>query len=215
LDAAIDTVIFDAEGVVVDTEPAWDLGQQEFLQRRGIAYDREIIKPLLTGQSLLDGTAVLKARFGLDGDIESLAAERAATVRGAFESTVDFMPGFLAFFGRLPAGYKRCIATAMPPELLELIDSRLHIREMFGGHVYTLADVGNRSKPDPSLFLYAAESLGSPASACAVIEDSPYGIESAHRAGMTAIGLTSTYDAELLSDADIVIASFDELGLPD
>jgi beta-phosphoglucomutase-like phosphatase (HAD superfamily) len=211
---AIDTIIFDAEGVVVDTEPSWDAGQSEFLRRRGLPYDRALIKPLLTGRSLVDGTSMLKERFGLDGDVESLAAERAEIVREAFASAVGFVAGFPEFFERISRDHKRCIATAMAADLLELVDRRLHLRELFAGHVYTIADVGNRSKPDPSLFLFAAAALGSSPRSCMVIEDSPYGIEAARRAHMTAVGLTTTYDARQLADADLVIGSFEELELP-
>ena len=56
----IDTIIFDGEGIVVDTETIWDKGQEEFLRRRGFVYDRERIKPLLTGRSLAEGVEVKK-----------------------------------------------------------------------------------------------------------------------------------------------------------
>ena len=56
----IDTIIFDAEGIVIDTEAVWDKGQEIFLQRRGFVYDRERIKPLLTGRTLAEGVEVMK-----------------------------------------------------------------------------------------------------------------------------------------------------------
>ncbi len=210
---AIDTIIFDAEGVVVDTEPVWDDGQREFLGRRGIEYDRRTIKPLLTGRSLRDGTVALKQAFDLDGDVDSLATERMEIVRDAFRD-VGFVPGFLEFFERLEGRYKRCIATSMSSDLLAIVDEHLHLLELFDGCVFTLADVENRSKPDPSLFLYAAGRLGSAPADCVVIEDSPVGLESARRAGMTSIGLTTTYEATLLEEADVVVGSFEEIWIP-
>lgn len=208
----IEAVIFDAEGVIVDTEHAWDEGQRIFLARRGIEYERDRVKAMLTGRSLEDGTRVLKDLFGLDGEPADLARERVEIVRERM-SEVGFVPGFVSFFERLGNRYRTCVATAMTEELFDVVDASLHVRELFDGRVYTLADVGSRSKPDPALFLFAASRIEVPPSSCLVIEDSPYGIDAARHAGMRVVGLTTTYGRETLSHADAVVASFDELDL--
>ena len=69
----IDTIIFDAEGIVIDTETIWDKGQAIFLQRRGFVYDRERIKPLLTGRTLAEGVEIMRQAYRFDGDTEALA----------------------------------------------------------------------------------------------------------------------------------------------
>ncbi|MCF8107069.1 MAG: HAD family phosphatase [Desulfohalobiaceae bacterium] len=69
------------------------------------------------------------------------------------------------------------------------------------------------SKPNPDLFLYAAEALGSDPGRCLVIEDAPHGIEAAHRAGMACIGIASTYPPGRLNRADAVVKHFSDIDL--
>ena len=209
---SLDAIIFDAEGVVIDTESIWDEGQRVFLERRGIAYDRALVKPRLTGRSLADGVRVLQADYGFAGDPETLAEERAQIVRGLMRSA-GFVRGFTTFFARVAGDYRTCIATAWHGELFDIVDEQLGIRRLFGGRVFTIADVGFRSKPDPALFLYASEQLAVAPAACVVIEDAPLGLEAARRAGMRCIGLATTYEPALLGAADQVARSYDEIAL--
>jgi HAD superfamily hydrolase (TIGR01509 family) len=209
----IDTILFDAEGVVVDTEPAWDRGQEEFLRRRGCPYERERVKPLLTGRSLEEGVAVLQGLYGFGGDVEQLARERAGLVREAFTEEVDFLPGFPAFFDSVREIFKTGLATAMDPDLLDLLDRRLGLRDLFAGRVYTLAQGDLRGKPHPDLFLQAAAGLHSEPGQCLVIEDAPHGIEAARRAGMRCYGLASTYGTAKLCLADRIFDDFSQIPL--
>lgn len=208
----IEAIIFDAEGVVIDTESIWDEGQRVFLERRGIAYDRAFVKPRLTGRSLADGVRALQAEYGFAGDPDELAEERAQIVRGLMR-TAGFVPGFTTFFERVAGEYRVCIATAMQGALFDVVDERLGLRRLFGERVFTIADVGFRSKPDPALFLYAAARLAVAPAACVVIEDAPLGIEAARRAGMRCVGLATTYEPPLLSAADQVARTYDEIAL--
>jgi HAD superfamily hydrolase (TIGR01509 family) len=209
----IDTIIFDGEGVVIDTETIWDWGQEEFLRRRNLVYDREKIKPLLTGKSLIDGVQAMMDEYGFSGDPKELARERKEIVRGLFEHKVTFIDGFREFFDRVSRTCKTCIASAMAEDLLKVVDDRLGLSKLFNGRIFTIADVGYRSKPDPDLFLYAARRLNSEVRNCVVIEDSPLGVEAAKRAGMKCIALTTTYDREKLPGADLVVSSFPEIDL--
>ena len=209
----IDTIIFDCEGVVADTEDIWDLGQREFLRRRGCVYDRQKIKPLVTGKTLLEGVRILKGEFGFSGNPEKLALERKKIVSDLLDENVEFIDGFKDFFSRVRGAYKTCIATSMDEDLLEIVDRQLGLSELFEGKIFSLANVGYNSKPDPKIFLYAAQQLGSTHENCLVIEDSPYGVEAAKRAGMKCIGLTTTYDRDMLRRADLVVESYSEIDL--
>ncbi len=209
----IDTIIFDAEGIVIDTETIWDKGQAIFLQRRGFVYDRERIKPLLTGRTLAEGVEVMKQAYRFDGDTEMLARERADIVRELFVHETAFIDGFLPFFATVRDHYKTCIATSMDQELLKLVDRHLNLSALFEGRIYTLDKVGYRSKPNPDIFLYAARQLGSIPQNCVVVEDAPHGIDAAKRAGMWCIAISTTYDARKLQQADCVVGSYAEIDL--
>jgi beta-phosphoglucomutase len=210
--APLDTVIFDVEGVVVDSEKLWDLAQHDFLARRGIPYDRAAIKHLLAGTAAEEGMRTLQRVLDLPGDPRELAAERKMLVRSRF-ADADYVPGFREFFDAIAGEYKTCVATAMDPELFQVVDDRLGLSELFAGKVFTLNDVSGRGKPAPDLFLHAAAQLRSSPRSCVVIEDAPSGVEAAQRAGMRCIGLTTTFEPDLLAGADLVVPSFAEIDL--
>jgi beta-phosphoglucomutase len=207
----IDTIIFDNEGVVVDTEPVWDRELEIFLGRRGIRYKKDSIKHLLSGRSIKDGVKILKQEYNLSGDEMVLSDERFAIVKNLLNSDVRFIKGFMDFYELVKHKYKTCIATSMDEELLNILDKKLFLNELFGGNIYTLKHVGYKSKPYPDIFLYAAKQLNSGPINCLVIEDSPNGIEAALKAGMKCIGLATTYTDEKLKHANRIVKSFNDI----
>ncbi len=205
-------VIFDAEGVVIDTEGLWDESQRMLLARRGIAYERERIKHLLAGRSLLDGAQILREEYRLPESAAEIAVERRNLARELFSQTVGFVPGFQEFFeGVQAAGVPCCIATSMEPGLFAAVDARLKLNEYFGRRIYFTSDVDGRAKPDPALFLFAAQKLNCVPGECLVIEDSPHGVAAANAAGMRCVALTTTFEAKLLGQADWICESFEQI----
>lgn len=209
----ITTIIFDADGVVIDSERMWDSAQEEFARRHGIPYERQRIKALLAGRSQAEAVEILKTECGLTGDTQSLADERMELVKREFAKGVGFVPGFREFFHRIQADYQTCIATSMPEELLAIVDGRLGLSGLFGRQIFSLIAVGYRSKPNPDIFLHAAKQLGAEPANCLVIEDAPHGVEAARRAGMKCVALTTTFDCQTLSRADCVVDSFAQIDL--
>ncbi|MCR9145221.1 MAG: HAD family phosphatase [bacterium] len=205
-------ILFDAEGVIVDTEKLWDEGQRVFLQRRGIAYDRDRIKHLLAGRSLTDSTEILKNEYEPGAELSRLIEERRTIMRGLFADRVEFVPGFLEFFARVKASdLATAVATSMSPEFFAAIDRRLDLRERFGGRVYFTSDVDGRAKPDPAIFLYAARALDRTPADCLVIEDSPAGVDAARAAGMRCVALTTTFPRHRLNGADYICEGFEQI----
>lgn len=209
-----DAIIFDGEGVIIDSEPIWDRSQDEFLRRRGIRYDRERLKPLLAGRSMREGAELLQDEFGFPGEVGALAAERVDIVRDVFLRDADFIPGFLEFFEKIRPRFKTCIATMMPQKLLDAVVEKLRLKMLFGEHIYSPDAHSLPSKPAPDLFLFAARRLQVPPERCVVIEDSPNGLVAAKRAHMFSIGISTTFKPDQLTDADLVVRSFDEIPTP-
>jgi beta-phosphoglucomutase-like phosphatase (HAD superfamily) len=210
-----EAILFDCDGVVLDSETIWDRCEAEFLRRRGIAFDVARTKPLITGLGQRAGVLLLQEQYGVEGDPDALVAERLEIIAGLFAREVRFTAGFPEFFEEKVRGrYATCVATSMPGELFAVADRRLGISRFFGGRVYFPSHVGGRAKPAPDLFLYAAARLGTPPERCLVIEDSPRGIEAARRAGMRVIGLATTHEPEVLRGASSVVGSFAEIELP-
>lgn len=211
-------ILFDAEGVVIDTESIWDQSQQIFLKKRGIKYDRDKVKPLLTGQSMIDGVKIMKSLPGYEnlvGDDENLSKERIEITETLFRSNISFIQGFNEFYNNIKGDYKTCISTALTKKLLNLIEEKLNLTQLFQNNIFSIDDVGGISKPSPDIFIYSANKLNVKPNECIVIEDSPNGIKAAKSAGMYCIGIATTYDKEKLFEADIVVDSFNELTMLD
>ena len=209
--SSITAIIFDCDGVVIDSEPLWDKAQTEFLMHRCIVYDREQVKHQLTASSAVGAIWIMQELYGFGGDPEQLSRERIAIMRELFSAELTFVQGFTGFFERIKDTHKTCIATSLHPELLALADQRLGLASYFEDRMYTVADVGGVAKPDPAIFLYAADKLGIEPAQCLVIEDSPFGIQAAKRAGMRCAALTTTYGRDKLAGADEIVDHFADI----
>ncbi len=121
------------------------------------------------------------------------------------------MPGVERLLaGLAAAGIPTAIGSSGPPANVALVVERLGAKHSFGA-VVTADDVA-RGKPDPEVFLLAAERLGVPPARCVVVEDAPPGLKAAKAAGMYCVGMASTgRTREELSAADLVVDSLDEL----
>lgn len=207
-------IIFDADGVIIDSERIWDLAQEEFLRRRGIAYERERVKLVCTANSPVGAVKALQEIYGFPGDPEAMSEERLAMVREHYQGNgIPLVPGFSEFYAKIKDRYLTAVATAMEQGLMDMVVERLGLRKLFGDHIYSIAEIGYVPKPNPDIFLYAAKKLGAEPSECLVIEDSPNGIEAARRAGMRCVALTTTFGRERLTGAEQVVDRFEDIKL--
>jgi beta-phosphoglucomutase family hydrolase len=154
---------------------------------------------------------ILRGYFGPqlpDSEIDRIAGAKEARYRDLVrERGITLLPGVGTWLARLrAAGWRQAIASAAPRANIEAILAALQIAPFFDALV-SAEDV-QRGKPDPQVFLVAAERLSVPPAGCVVVEDAPAGIEAAHRAGMRAIGVRTSH-ADLR--ADVVVDTLDQL----
>ena len=120
------------------------------------------------------------------------------------------MPGALPLLVELEeAGWLQAIGSAAPKVNVELVLGILGIRQRFG--VILSGDERSAGKPDPTLFLRAAEALGLPPERCVVVEDAPAGVEAAYKAGMPCIAVATTRPRETLGSVTSSTLLFDDL----
>lgn len=204
-------VLFDLDGVVVDTErTVWHESSVVLLNMYNKQFDVHQVDHLLFGAKFEDATRILFDFYAIDDTFENFFENRRKLVTKGFAENVTFMEGFETFFSTL-SDRKKAIATSMPHEFLKLTMGHLPLRKYFGDHIYTIAESGGRGKPHPDIFLYAAKKVGADPSACIVIEDAAKGIEAAKKAGMKAIALTTSMAPEHLQKADFLVQSFAEI----
>ena len=207
----LEAVIFDMDGVLVDSYHAHFESWKALAASDGVAFDearfaatfgrtsRDIILRLWPGPP--DAVAVR----ALDDRKEALYREIVGRDFPAMDGARELLTSLRA------AGVALAVGSSGPPENVELAVERL------GGEFFAATVTGRdveRGKPDPQVFLLAAERLGVAPQACLVIEDAPDGVEAAHAAGMTAVALLSTgraaADFDDLSPA-LVVGSLREL----
>ncbi|HEX8351760.1 MAG TPA: HAD-IA family hydrolase [Pyrinomonadaceae bacterium] len=141
-------------------------------------------------------------------DIARVGEAKEAAYRGLVrERGIELLPGVRRWLERLrERGWLQAVASSAPRKNLEVIISSLGLEKYFSA-VASAEDV-TEGKPDPRVFLAAAEKLGVPAASCVVVEDAPAGTEAARRAGMRSVGVLSSH-RELR--ADLVVRTLEEL----
>ena len=203
-------VIFDVDGVLVDSYRAHYVSWARFAEESGFSISEEEFAVSFgrTSHEIID--AQWEGRLTAE-EIARLVDRKEALYREIIEADFPEMDGAVELIDALnEAGFALAIGSSAPPENIELVMNRLECGHLFGAQV-NASDV-TRGKPDPQVFLIGAKRLGIPPACCAVIEDAPPGIEAANAAGMTAIGLASTgRTREELAEADLVVSSLREL----
>lgn len=197
----------------MDTHPVWEEADREFLRRRNYVLDEETHHPLMMGRSLADGVEIMRQFHPFAGDVQNLAEERKSIFKSLLGSEIAFIPGFLDFHRSVANKYRMAVGTSLEKTLFPLIEHKIPLSKLFGKHVYSIADIGYISKPNPDIFLHAAKNLGVPPENCVVIEDAPNGVTAARKAGMRCIALTTSLRREKLSEADLIVDSYFEIDL--
>lgn len=206
-----DLVIFDNDGVLVDSEP--------ISNRLLAAYLTELGHPTSYEESIRDymGSAMhrihelIEERTGqrLPVDFDDVFHGR---VFAAFERELKPVAGAVGVLEKLAAdGVPYCVASSGSHERIRVGHRTTGLDRWFEeARVFSSQDVG-RGKPAPDLFLYAAERMGVAPERCVVVEDSPLGVQAAVAAGMDVYGFTAMTSADKLADATQLFSDMGEL----
>ena len=208
----IAALVFDFDGVLVDSEPLHLRAYQEVLEPRGISLPREEYYADYLGYDDPGVFRALSAARGQsigDRELDLLIREKTQVYEGLLAAGSHLYPGAVECVRRLSTIYPLGIASGAARHEIEatLVAQGL---DRFFRFVVASGDTPE-SKPSPDPYRRAAELHGLPASACLAIEDSRWGIESAKTAGLWCIGITNTYPVSELMEADAIVTSLTEL----
>jgi len=209
-------LIFDMDGVVIDSNPFHKIAWGKFLTSKGIPCDDEFFDSVLSGRT---GPTSLNIIFG-DNLPESLLDEYLQEVDQNYQNILrqseEVLPiaGLYKFLESIKGnGHRLALATSAPPLNIELGLEKLKLEGVFEVVVGKVDVV--HGKPHPEVYLTAAERLGLPIEHCIVFEDSKAGIQSARNAGMPVVGIASGHSKEELLEEGVSLAvdDFTDLNL--
>jgi HAD superfamily hydrolase (TIGR01509 family) len=181
---AWDLVIFDCDGVLIDSEMLTIRLEVTMLSEAGITITADEIADRYCGISMKAMLADLEARYRRPLG-KAFSAAHARRFAAICETELEAMPGVVALLEQLK--WQRCVASSSAPDRLRHTLGLTGLYHRFDPHVFSATMVAN-GKPAPDLFLYAAARMGAAPARSAVIEDSVPGVRAAVAAGMTAIG---------------------------
>ena len=171
----IEAVIFDFDGTIAHTHHIWKLVDQEFFESRGILYTPEIGK-ILSPLGFEKGAEWAISTYKLNEDPEEIITEWKELSKSFFVNSVQLRPGVVEFINKLKERHiSTALATVNEPELLALLEPRLHLSTLFDTQVFA-ADVGS-AKDEPYLYLEALARLKAKAKKTLLFEDIPLAIQ--------------------------------------
>ncbi len=201
-------IIFDCDGVLVDSEPLSNRVIAEFMTEIGIPMTTAEAVQLFAGGSLQRVNEFILSKKGHPGPpgMEDIYRERSYAL---FQKELQPIPGIEKALETI--NYKRCVASNGPLHKMKLNLELTGLSAFFGDDLFSAYEIGHW-KPDPRLFLHAAEKKGYPPDKCIMIEDSIHGIHAAKSAGMRVLGFSnSEYGHKLEAEGVPTFNSMDDL----
>lgn len=200
-----DLVIFDCDGVLVDSEPISNRVLADLLTEIGLPTTLEQSLGLFLGKSWKDNFLIIQERLGRTPPQE-LYEIYTNRMYQAFEAELKPIPGIESALDQI--SLKTCVASSGPHMKIRKTLGVTGLLPRFENHIFSADDVEN-GKPAPDLFLYACEKMGSKSSSSVVVEDALPGVKSAVSAGMTVLAYTPSGDVNDLKKHGV--ATFEDM----
>lgn len=180
----VDLIIFDCDGVLVDSEESPAAQHADVLTRHGYPITSEQVFERFLGRSMRQATREVEAELGRRLP-EDFHAQVYTEIFQAFATLLEATPHISDTLAQIAVPI--CVASSGPPEKISASLNRVGLYDRFSPNIFSAVQVPN-GKPAPDLFLFAASEMGVPSERCVVIEDSLAGIAGALAAGMTVFG---------------------------
>lgn len=207
----IDAVVFDMDGVIVDSEQVWDDVRQIYTREAGGTFTEAATRAMM-GMSSPEWSRYMSESLGVPGTPEEINADIVERMLVRYGEEPPLIPGAVDAVRRIATRWPLAIASSSNPELIEVVLRAAGLDSLFRTTVSS-QEVA-RGKPAPEVYLEAARRLGVEPGRCAAVEDSHAGIRSAKAAGMLVLAVPNPHfppDDEALAQADVVLGSIAEL----
>jgi beta-phosphoglucomutase family hydrolase len=210
----IKAIIFDMDGVLVDSEPFHiELEKQQFLQYKLSVSNEEHAQYMGVASDVMWNQ--IAEHHSINVSAEDLIEQfKIKSIRYFSElGEIPVMPGLIDFLEKLSSkNFPMAVASSSYPEIIKIILEKTDIQKYF--QVVVSSQEAGKSKPEPDVFLLAARKLGIPAKDCLVVEDSANGIKAAQAAGMSCVAYQgSGANPQSQKEADAIVSSFAQLAM--
>ena len=207
----IEAVVFDLDGVIVDSEHVWDATREALARERGGRWHEKAQQDMM-GMSSVEWSRYMHERLGLKDPPEEISAEVVRRLEATYREELPLIAGAAEAVARLAQRWPLGLASSSNRPIIDLV------LELGGLHRFFRVTVSSeevaRGKPSPDVYLEAAHHLGADPTKTAAIEDSRNGILSARAAEMRVIAIPNKRfppGEEALAEADVVLESISEL----
>jgi HAD superfamily hydrolase (TIGR01509 family) len=207
----IAAVIFDLDGVLIDSEHVWDQVREQLAHERGGRW-HERAQADMMGMSSVEWSRYMHEVIGLRETPEEIDREVVARMLARYRDELPLIEGAVEAVERLAADFRLAVASSSNRPLIEAVLAAAGIHRLF--EIVVSSEEVPRGKPAPDVYLEAARQLELPPERCAAIEDSANGIRAAHAAGMRVIAIPNTRyppAEDALALADVTLASLSGL----
>jgi HAD superfamily hydrolase (TIGR01509 family) len=199
----VDAVLFDLDGVIVDSEPVWEEVRRAYVAAHGGSWQPDTQRRLM-GMSTGEWAAYLSGELGVDRSAEQVAAEVVAEMTRRYAQRVPLIDDADAVVRRMAARWPLGLASSSPTRLIAAALAATGLADAFGATLST--EETARGKPAPDVWLAVADRLGVAPERCVAIEDSSNGVRSAAAAGMRVVAVPhGSYPLD--PDAEALVAA--------
>lgn len=207
----IEAVVFDLDGVIVDSEQVWDEVREAYTRERGGTYADRATRDMM-GMSSPEWSRYMHEHVGLLESPDEIATEVVDRMAGRYRERLPLIDGAVEAVERLAARWPLGVASSSNRPLIDLVLELSGLERLFRATVSS--EEVARGKPAPDVYLEVCRQLGVAASSATAVEDSHAGIGSARAAGMRVIAIPNPAfppGDEALAGADVVLGSLAEL----
>jgi HAD superfamily hydrolase (TIGR01509 family) len=207
----IEAIVFDLDGILIDSEHVWDEVRQQLADERGGRWNENASRDMM-GMSSLEWSRYMRDVVGLSEEPEEISAEVVRRLEDRYRRELPLIPGAEQAVERLAARWPLALASSSNRELIDLVLESSGLGRYFEASVSS--EEVARGKPAPDVFLEAARRLDVGPTSCAAVEDSENGILAAKAADMRTIAIPNPHyppHEDALAAADVVLASIEEL----
>jgi HAD superfamily hydrolase (TIGR01509 family) len=207
----IEVVVFDMDGVIVDSEQVWDDVREQLAKERGGRW-HEGAQAAMMGMSSPEWSAYMHDEIGLPESPDEINAEVVDRMLDRYRERLPLIDGAVEAVRRLAPEFRLGVASSSNRPLITAVLDRAGIAELF--HAVVSSEEVAGGKPAPDVYLEAARRLGVRPENVVAIEDSANGVRSAKAAGMRVIAIPNPHfppPEDLLAEADLVLESLGDL----